>query len=325
MVNMCVFGMLKTDGRYPFICAHIRDEFWNRETLEIKVDNEGILSANDQNVTNATWMGLNVRTGSFVALTNVRPRKIVSKCDSTEEMRSRGLLVRDLLTGKTYDEVWDGTRKYNGFNLIHYNLKEENDPRFISNRPHSTKFGLDEHFISSNDFQSSSLSFNKTSNVISFANGWLNDWEQWPRVNVLSKRLRMLSKNINSLSVDNAVAVLADSISDSNKFSTEIMPAKYPEYCHAEHERVLRSSLLLPPFSKPGKAKYGSRAQTIVVKDNTGIVYYYYRRVSELESPWTKFVIDYKELNVTRLEVVLETTSSRGKKETSIVPDNCFT
>jgi len=322
---MCVFGMLKTDGRYPFICAHIRDEAWDRETLEIKVDNEGILSANDQNVTNATWMGLNVRTGSFVALTNVRQKKTVPKCDSTEEMRSRGLLVRDLLTGKTYDEVWDGTRNYNGFNLIHYNLKEDNDPRFISNRPHSTKFGLDEHFISSNNFQSSSLSFNKTSNVISFANGWLNDYKQWPRVQVLSEQLRELSKNINSLSVDNAVAVLADSISDSNKFSSEIMPEKYPEYCHAEREQVLRSSLLLPPFSSPGYAKYGSRAQTIVVKDNTGIVYYYYRGVNELENPWTKFVVDYKELNVTRLDVVLETTTPGLKKDTSIVSDGCFT
>jgi len=321
---MCVFGMLKTDGRYPFICAHIRDEYWDRETLEIKVDNEGILSANDQNVTNATWMGLNVRTGSFVALTNVRHKKNFPKCDSTEEMRSRGLLVRDLLTGKTYDQVWDGTRKYNGFNLIHYNLKEDNNPTFISNRPHSTKFGLDEHFISSNDFQSSSLSLNKTSNVISFANGWLYDWEQWPRVHVLSEQLRKLSKNINSLSVDNAVAVLADSISDSSKFSSDIIPAKYPDYCDPEFERVLRSSLLLPPFSFPGHAKYGSRAQTIVVKDNTGIVYYYYRRVNELESPWTKFVVDYNELNVTRLEVALETTTSRGKKEKSVLSGDCL-
>merc|ERR1712087_72959 len=149
--------------------------------------------------------------------------------------------------------------------------------------------------------------------------------EQWPRVHVLSQQLRKLSKNINSLSVDNAVAVLADSISDSNKFSSEIMPAKYPDDCNAKLERVLRSSLLLPPFSYPGHPKYGSRAQTIVVKENTGIVYYYYRRVNELESPWKKFVVDYKESNVTRLEVVLGTTTSREKKETTVVSDDCLT
>jgi len=316
---MCVFGMLKTDGRYPFICAHIRDEYWNRETLEIKVDNEGILSANDQNVTNATWMGLNVRTGSFVALTNVRRNKIVPNSDGIEEMRSRGLLVRDLLNGKPYNEVWDGTRKYNGFNLIHYNLKEDNHLKFISNRPHSKEFGLDEHFISSNDFQSSCVSFDKTSNVISFANGKLNNEEQWPRVRVLNNQLTRLSKSINSLSVDNVVAVLADYISDTNKFPSDIMPAWYPDNCDAELERVLRSSLLLPPLSRPGKGKYGSSAQTIVVKDNCGIVYYYYRRVDKLESPWTKFVIDYKKLTVTRLEVILEIISSE-EKETSVFP-----
>lgn len=290
---MCVFGMLKTDGRYPFICVHIRDEFFPRETLEIKIDSEGILSANDKNVKDATWMGLNVRNGSFVALTNVN--NIAS--NGREKNRSRGLLVRDLLAGKSYNAVWDGTNQYEGFNILHYNLQDDWHPKFLSNRPQPKKFGLDSNFISNNSFQSYSFSPNQTPCVVSFANGKLNDEEQWPRVHVLRKQLRQLQKNINLMSLDDVVETLAEIISDTSKFSSEIMPAKFPSHCCVERELFLRGSMFLTPI-KLQDIKYGSRAQTIVIKDNAGIVYYYYRTVENLQSQWTKFVVDFNEQEV---------------------------
>merc|ERR1719320_1184194 len=99
--------MLMSDSRYPFVCVDNRDEYWDRVTMDITVDDEGILSANDEKVKDATWMGLNVRTGAFVALTNVRHKNKPASYDKNA-LRSRGHIVRDLLKGKANDEIWNG-------------------------------------------------------------------------------------------------------------------------------------------------------------------------------------------------------------------------
>ena len=103
---------------YRLIVAANRDEFYNRPTaaLDYWPDHSDVLAGRDLRA-NGTWLGV-TRTGRLAAITNFREPEICLK-----NAPSRGLLIRDFLTGNSspkhyLDTVSKTSHTYNGFNLI---------------------------------------------------------------------------------------------------------------------------------------------------------------------------------------------------------------
>jgi uncharacterized protein with NRDE domain len=103
---------------YRLILAANRDEFYNRPTapLDYWSDHPDVLAGRDLKG-NGTWLGV-TRSGRFAAITNYR-----EPAAHMENAPSRGILIRDFLTGTASPEryletVSKKSKAYNGFNLI---------------------------------------------------------------------------------------------------------------------------------------------------------------------------------------------------------------
>jgi uncharacterized protein with NRDE domain len=105
---------------YPLVIAANRDEYFRRATREAGFwqDYPSILAGRDLEQ-GGTWLGVD-RTGRFAAVTNYRA---ASRRTAPAATRSRGLLVRDYLTGaspaREYLALVAGNlAHYDGFNLF---------------------------------------------------------------------------------------------------------------------------------------------------------------------------------------------------------------
>lgn len=106
---------------YPLIVLHNRDEYFQRSTTPLRLRDD-VLCATDQ-ISGGTWMGLNVRTGQFAALTNVRANMGPSA--------SRGELVFRMLRG---DQAAASSDEYKCYNLLHGNIAVTGGKKAVSLR-----------------------------------------------------------------------------------------------------------------------------------------------------------------------------------------------
>jgi hypothetical protein len=111
---MCILTVaVNAHEDFPLVLLHNRDEYYDRTATEL-TQREDILGAFDE-LSGGTWMGVNVHTGRFAALTNVRSRE--RECDGPAR-RSRGELVMRVLRGD--DAATDPTtQSYTNYNLLH--------------------------------------------------------------------------------------------------------------------------------------------------------------------------------------------------------------
>ncbi|HPQ97777.1 MAG TPA: NRDE family protein, partial [Thiolinea sp.] len=103
---------------YPLILAANRDEFLARPALPLQdwADEPGVVGGRDLS-SGGSWLALNRNSGRFVLVTNVRQGK------PRPAARSRGLLVRDLVTSDQSlvadrQAVVQTRSDYAGFNLL---------------------------------------------------------------------------------------------------------------------------------------------------------------------------------------------------------------
>jgi uncharacterized protein with NRDE domain len=116
---MCLILLsYKMHPDYRLILAANRDEFYNRPTasLDYWADHLDVLAGRDLKG-NGTWLGV-TRSGRIAAITNYR-----EPAAHMENAPSRGILIRDFLTGNSSPErylnaVSKMSHAYNGFNLI---------------------------------------------------------------------------------------------------------------------------------------------------------------------------------------------------------------
>ena len=108
----------KKHHKYKLILAANRDEFYDRPTKEAHFwpEDPGLLAGKDLTA-GGTWLGV-TRRGKIGTITNYRDLN-----NFNDKAPSRGLLVSEFLKGdtqgKTYLETLrDGTKKYNGYNLL---------------------------------------------------------------------------------------------------------------------------------------------------------------------------------------------------------------
>lgn len=116
---MCLILLsYKMHPDYRLILAANRDEFYNRPTaaLDYWADHPDVLAGRDLK-SSGTWLGV-TRSGRIAAITNYR-----EPAAHMENAPSRGLLIRDFLTGTESPQhylkaVSKIGHTYNGFNLI---------------------------------------------------------------------------------------------------------------------------------------------------------------------------------------------------------------
>jgi uncharacterized protein with NRDE domain len=111
---MClILFSYKLHAKYRLILAANRDEFYDRPTasLDYWSDHPDVLAGRDLKG-NGTWLGI-TRSGRLAAITNYR-----EPAAHMEDAPSRGILIRDFLTGNASKAVSKKSKAYNGFNLI---------------------------------------------------------------------------------------------------------------------------------------------------------------------------------------------------------------
>lgn len=116
---MClILFSYKLHADYQLILAANRDEFYNRPTASLNYwsGHPDVLAGRDLKG-NGTWLGI-TRSGRLAAITNYR-----EPAAHMENAPSRGILIRDFLTGDASPEhylkaVSKKGKAYNGFNLI---------------------------------------------------------------------------------------------------------------------------------------------------------------------------------------------------------------
>jgi uncharacterized protein with NRDE domain len=148
---MCLILLsYKMHPDYRLILAANRDEFYNRPTapLDYWADYPDLLAGRDLKG-NGTWLGV-TQSGRIAAITNYRDPAV-----HMENAPSRGILIRDFLTGNVSPErylkaVRKMSQAYNGFNLI---AGEPSGLYYYSNRStriqqlQSGLYGISNHLI----------------------------------------------------------------------------------------------------------------------------------------------------------------------------------
>jgi uncharacterized protein with NRDE domain len=225
----------KYHPRYPLILAANRDEFYDRPTTRAQFwdDHSSLLAGRDMKY-GGTWMGI-TRSGRFAAVTNFR-----DGASFREHPLSRGLMVKDFLTGHDSPEVFlkniiPRRDEFNGFNLL------VGDPAsfvYYSNRSRKMEvlkpgiYGLSNHILDT----------------------------PWPKV--LRTRQALIDVINGSDPVD--MDRLSDILNDQTLATDDELP---DTGFSLEWERVLSSSFIVTPT-------YGTRASTVLLLDTDGQVKY---------------------------------------------------
>jgi uncharacterized protein with NRDE domain len=131
---MCVLALaLNQHPDWPIILIGNRDEFHDRAAAPLHAwdDASGIIAGRDL-VGGGTWLGAHPAGARLVVVTNVR-----SDRRPDPDKLSRGLLVRDLLTGRGEHAAPDTAQldAFNGFSMI---ALDGAGARLLTNRPAPT-------------------------------------------------------------------------------------------------------------------------------------------------------------------------------------------
>ncbi|MEB4593198.1 NRDE family protein [Candidatus Thiothrix sp. Deng01] len=233
---MC-FALLALQQRpdYPFILAANRDEFFHRAALPLHAweDFPGVVGGRDVESA-GSWLVLNQQDARLALVTNHR-----SGSPQTAE-RSRGLLVRDMVTATTEVEtslqtLADGQQRYAGFNLITGKLPDQ--LYYFSNRNGQAATRLQP-------------------GVHALSNAFLDT--PWPKVQRGKQHFTRLVHDPAELLVEDLFALLAD--------KTPAADAELPDTgIGLDKERWLS------PIFISGE-HYGTRCSTVILLDAAGRV-----------------------------------------------------
>ncbi|HCU91173.1 MAG TPA: hypothetical protein DGR97_14575 [Gammaproteobacteria bacterium] len=214
---------------YCLIIAANRDEFYTRPSAAANWDDQsGILGGRDLEC-GGTWLGVN-RFGAFSAITNI------PKPAGVDAPRSRGLIVRDFLSGKAspsifFSELAKRAHCYAGFNALAWN---GNSLMWYSNQLKCSQklppgvYGLSNHLLDT----------------------------PWPKVT----RIKADFKTVNTLTG----AALVDAL-----FSSLANDRTEAETGSPDNERADKDLHDLTPIFIAGDS-YGTRCSTVILVSHAG-------------------------------------------------------
>ena len=274
---MCIIALaLKAHEEFPFILAHNRDEACDRPTEPPRV-HPGLQLFSRDLVAGGTFLGLELRSLAFGAITNVR-----SAAARPAGSRSRGDLIPAVLSGRTIAEL-SGT-DYTAFNLWHGTVQP---PMAVLSRSWP-----DEAEPSGWRYAQSRL---PEGEVVALSNEPVSDlhpgdWE-WPKTRFMRMRvaelLQSLPDGASAETIRDALGALLSTqleLSESelsNQLSSSPLP-RWREHALQEGPLVskIRHAALAQAHGEPGTEAYGTLCQTVLVScARTRTVYFFYRHM----------------------------------------------
>ncbi|MGM9480198.1 NRDE family protein [Roseateles sp. NT4] len=248
---MCLAAFaLNAHPRFPLVIAANRDEFFARAAAPMAwwPDRPDILAGRDLSA-GGTWFGLS-RSGRLALLTNVR-----EPARQDPDAPSRGALVVDWLSSADGAEGFASglAQGYNGFNLVTADLTR-NSWHWISNRagaPLELRAGI--HALS---------------------NAALDT--PWP------KTLGLKTAMAEALAAAPSAPLLADRLFNALRDSTPAPDAALPDTgVGLERERLLSPRFIrMPDPAQPGRAVYGTRCATVLIREASGATHIIERTVT---------------------------------------------
>eukprot|EP01095_Lingulamoeba_sp_RSL-Kostka_P008066 TRINITY_DN2640_c0_g2_i1.p1 TRINITY_DN2640_c0_g2~~TRINITY_DN2640_c0_g2_i1.p1 ORF type:complete len:386 (-),score=83.89 TRINITY_DN2640_c0_g2_i1:348-1505(-) len=126
---MCLYlFLLNVHPDVPFAIIGNRDEFKNRKSDIPDINSDNIICGLDKR-SNGTWIGVNIKTGSFCAITNIGGRGGIideNRKKMKDEYFARGNLVYKFLKDPYDPNLLKNRKYYQGYNLIWGNIFKEN-------------------------------------------------------------------------------------------------------------------------------------------------------------------------------------------------------
>ena len=236
-----------------------------------------------------TWAGLNVKSGRFVVLTNVR---LTKDLDSTG-FKSRGQLVQQFLHQDAERLEESEMKLYPPFNLIYGNLFHSKPKMVVISNAHH----FPQHVHQPHLFQSF-LTIENGDHAIS--NSFVNDLS-WPKVDYLRSNIsEILSKEelafpfLNQelkgeeVASTKLVSELQSLLTSKPNFPAE----KHPKFV-SNHGPEMEHQLQKDLFVEIPSQKYQTRSQTIVLKPkNSKYIHYLFRKTETSASEaWKVFSV----------------------------------
>jgi uncharacterized protein with NRDE domain len=295
--NMCILGLARNvRSDYPFILVHNRDEFFDRSVSPPQQYGD-VIYAKD-NVGNGTWFGLNRRSGYVVAITNVR-----DKISPPDAAPSRGEIVSRLLQDDPSDSfsITHILKSYNssatessgkvvislpgiyaGFNLIFgkvFSPSSEDDSQgyhfyLLSNRSADITLNPNEAIL----HQIAKEGINVLSNSSLDDLSWAKCHYLYESLELQAPRLPHPSSFATELEcVQSVVARLSNIMSNQDEISMSSinwLPKYDTSTLTQSQEKYLQHHVFIPPINEK---RYGTRSTSIVIKLESGAVYYLYK------------------------------------------------
>lgn len=278
---MCIIALaLKAHEDFPFILAHNRDEACDRPTEPPRV-HPGLQLFSRDLVAGGTFLGLELRSLAFGAITNVR-----STAARPAGSRSRGDLIPAVLSGRTIAELT--ATDYTAFNLWHGTVQP---PKAVHSRSWP-----DEAEPSGWRYAQSRL---PEGEVVALSNEPVSDlhpgdWE-WPKTRFMRIRVAQLLQSLpdgaSAETVRDALGALLSTQLDlsESELRTQLSSSPLPRWReHALQEGPLvskiRHAALAQAHGEPDTEAYGTLCQTVLVScARTRTVYFFYRHMRDDE------------------------------------------
>jgi uncharacterized protein with NRDE domain len=239
---MCLAAFaLNAHPRFPLVIAANRDEFFARAAAPMAwwADHPDLLAGRDLSA-GGTWFGL-TRAGRLALLTNVR-----EPVQQNADAPTRGALVVDWLTSRLAAPDFANTLKpgYNGFNLITADLTQ-NTWHWISNRAQSPLALPD--------------------GIHGLSNAALDT--PWPKT--LGLKAALADALAAAGTAEQLIEQLFDALADRAIPPDSTLP---DTGVGIERERLLAPRFVrLPDPTDPGRAIYGTRCATVLVREANGV------------------------------------------------------
>ena len=308
---MCIVGVsVNQSDSFPFVLCSNRDEYTSRLSIPPQIK-EKVLCGIDKK-SNGTWLGLNVENGVFSVVTNI---------GSSKAKKSRGELIKNILEKNQIQQEMKNREDYSGFNLLYGNLYKKSNLQYFTNRMKDTSnchvLDSKSDVILANDlvgdeFVKSPYLKNKMKSIIENNEniyklrddlGDLMSEKQCHPLDSFNSFSSFISKFIKFggerrkqpgfitftyLLLFSLMLLLFNKFLFFGMFGVSLVAGLYHHWCLQN---------LFVQIYTPGKHRYGTISQTVIISDQKSI-YYFFRETFDLQSnqwkigKWMEFNID---------------------------------
>ncbi|KAL0476268.1 Tango2, partial [Acrasis kona] len=311
----CILGVaVRAHPQYPLIIVDNRDEYYTRPTKDAEIEEStGILCGRDMSA-GGTWCGLHTKTGDFSVLTNVFEP---NRKPSVAHPISRGRLVETFINGEYERDVdksilpdWES---YMGFNLVFGNLyrfaREQQKINAGEKNAHQPSIYYLSNRSSSSPSTHQEPKVQRLSQGVHVVSNSYMDDTSWPKVKFLKQEMEKILTQTNKTFTPREMRDHMARLLTSRPLLPESQVPQYIKeeiktFCQSKMEGYHSSitsinsgiTIQLEEFDQMIMQsccnifidyckKFKTKSQVVMLVDNNGDVYFYYRNTDELIVP----------------------------------------